>query len=74
MAFATFRDLCVRAFRAAQQAQDRILLLVRMILAAHPDFPCFAGGCARHPVHPVHPVQLREPPPRPNRRVAARTT
>eukprot|EP01048_Picozoa_sp_COSAG05_P020362 COSAG05_NODE_3440_length_2062_cov_1.560367_2_plen_68_part_00 len=49
--FATFRDLCIRGFRAAQVAMPRIVLLVQMVLEAHPDFPCFAGGAQAVPGH-----------------------
>ena len=45
--FATFRELTVRGFRAAQSLLPKIQLLVQMALEAHGgSFPCFSGGAA----------------------------
>lgn len=34
----------MKGFFAARKASAKIVLLVKMVLHAYPEFPCFAGG------------------------------
>ena len=42
--FRLFRALCVKAFMAARESMERIILLIEMMYIGNESLPCFSGG------------------------------
>jgi phosphatidylinositol kinase/protein kinase (PI-3 family) len=42
--FRLFRAACVKAFIAARESMDRIILLVEMMIVENENLPCFKAG------------------------------